>query len=128
MRGITGHEDIKTNTAIADVTYKFGENKAIRTEIQALFTKQDQGDWALWLLEYSVSPHWFVTVYDQYNYGNEDKDKQIHYFAASFAYISGGNRIQIGYGKQRAGVVCTGGVCRNIPASNGITLSISSSF
>ncbi len=128
MRGITGHENVKTNTAVADITYKFGENKAIRTEIQALFTKQDQGDWALWLLEYSVSPHWFLTVYDQYNYGNEDKDKQIHYFAASFAYISGGNRIQIGYGKQRSGVVCTGGVCRNIPASNGITLSISSSF
>jgi len=32
------------------------------------------------------------------------------------------------YGKQREGIFCVGGVCRNVPASNGVTLTITSSF
>jgi hypothetical protein len=32
------------------------------------------------------------------------------------------------YGKQRAGIFCVGGVCRNVPASNGFAISITSSF
>ena len=34
----------------------------------------------------------------------------------------------LSYGKQRAGVMCIGGVCRTVPATNGVSLSISSTF
>jgi hypothetical protein len=44
------------------------------------------------------------------------------------AYNNDANRIQLSYGKQRAGVVCVGGVCRVVPASNGFTISITTSF
>jgi len=38
------------------------------------------------------------------------------------------NRVSITYGKQREGVVCIGGVCRNVPATNGFLITVSSSF
>ena len=42
--------------------------------------------------------------------------------------IKGSNRIEIGYGKKRAGIFCVGGVCKEVPSSNGFSLNISSSF
>ena len=71
---------------------------------------------------------WFFTVLDNWNYGNPDKNHRPHYFNVGFGHISGATRIQLTYGKTRAGVMCIGGVCRNVPASNGISLSISSTF
>jgi hypothetical protein len=84
--------------------------------------------WAVLLAEYNISPHWFFAAFDEYNYGNDDKDLQIHYFSGSFGYTKGVTRIAAGYGKQRQGLLCVGGVCRQVPASNGFTLSITSSF
>ncbi|MBT3207683.1 MAG: hypothetical protein HN704_14235 [Bacteroidetes bacterium] len=128
IRGTSGHEDVKANIFIADITFKPKKKHAIRVEFQSLTTKQDKGDWAMGLIEYSISPHWFFTVIDQYNYGNPEEDKQFHYYSASIAFNRNANRFQIGYGKQREGIMCVGGVCRAVPASNGLTLSITSSF
>lgn len=119
---------IYANVGIADVTYKFSIKKSLRTEAQVLITEQDQGDWATLLLEYSYSPHWFVAFLDQYNYGNEDKDLRVHYYNISGGYVNKGNRISLSYGRQRAGIFCVGGVCRVVPASNGLYLSVTSSF
>lgn len=116
------------NVGIADVIYKLNDKKALHIEAGALFTKQDLGNWAMLQIEYSIAPKWFFSISDQYNYGNEDKDKQIHYYTGSIAFAKGGNRIQIGYGRQREGIMCVGGVCRNVPASNGFILAVSSSF
>jgi len=93
-----------------------------------MYTKQDKGNWAMGLLEYSVSPSWFFTIIDQYNYGNSDEAHQTHYYKAAIGYTKKANRIQIGYGKQREGILCVGGVCRAVPAANGFTISITSSF
>ncbi len=122
------HPDIYANIGVIDITYNISKKHAIRTELQGLFTKQDHQDWATLLIEYSYSPHWFIAVMDQYNYGNNIAHDRIHYYFASAGYVKGTNRIQLGYGKQRAGIFCVGGVCRNVPAASGITLSITSSF
>lgn len=122
------HPDIYANVGIIDLTYKFKKKHAIRAEFQGLFTKQDYQDWATVLLEYTYSPHWFIAVMDQFNYGNIIEDERIHYYFASAGYVKGANRIQLGYGRQRAGIFCVGGVCRNVPAASGLTLSITSSF
>lgn len=119
---------VYANIGVIDLTYKLNKKHAIRTEVQGLFTKQDHQDWATVLIEYTYSPHWFLAVMDQYNYGNKYKEDRIHYYFASAGYIKGTNRIQLGYGKQRAGIFCVGGVCRNVPAASGLTLSITSSF
>jgi hypothetical protein len=128
------YPDVYADIAVIDLTYKINKKHAIRTELQGLFTQQDQKEWATLLIEYSFSPHWFIAVMDQYNYGNTKKDvdgnfnQRIHYYFASAGYVRGANRFQVGYGRQRAGIFCVGGICRTVPAANGLTLSITSSF
>ncbi len=115
---------IYTNIAVADVTYKINATNSIRGELQHLWTHQDDGNWVMGLLEYSIAPTWFITVSDMYNYDVTDA----HYYSFGGAYAKGGTRIQLSYGRTRAGITCAGGVCRAVPASNGFTLSIISNF
>jgi hypothetical protein len=128
IEGRAGFGHIYSQIGMAEFNWKLTAKKSIRTELQHLYTKQDQQSWALWLLEYTVSPHWFVAGFDEYNYGNDIKEDRLHYYNASFGYTRNSNRVSLGYGRQRAGIFCVGGVCRNVPASNGFTLSITSSF
>ncbi|MFP5471514.1 MAG: DUF6029 family protein [Bacteroidia bacterium] len=119
---------IYSNIGVIDITYKINKKHSIRTELQGLWTEQDQGNWATGIIEYSISPHWFFAVLDQYNYGNPDEHKQLHYLLGSFGYIHNSTRFTIMYGKQRAGIFCIGGICRAVPASNGVTLTFTTSF
>jgi hypothetical protein len=128
IEGGTGSGHVFSHIGIVELNYKISPKRNIRTELQNLYTKQDKQSWGLLLAEYSVSPHWFLAGYDEYNYGNNDKDKRFHYYSASIGYVNGTNRIQVGYGRQRAGLLCVGGICRQVPASNGFTVSITSSF
>ncbi len=128
---IEGHPGIPmvyANVAIADITYKFNEKNSLRTELQSLTTKQDKGNWVMALFEFTIAPKWFFSVMDQYNYGNEETDQQLHYYFASVGFNKGSNRISLAYGRQREGILCVGGVCRAVPASNGLQLSITSTF
>ena len=128
VEGVAGFGVVTSDFGVIDVAYRFSPKHSLRGELQTLQTKRDQGSWAAALLEYTYSPHFFATVYDQYNYGNDEKAKQIHYLVGQVGYIGGTTRIAVGYGRQRAGIVCVGGVCRYVPASNGATMSITSSF
>lgn len=126
--GHTGDPNVKANIGIVDMTWKFTSRKAIRWELQGLWTKEDKGNWAAALIEYTVSPHWFFTIADQYNYGNKHTNERIHYYTGSLGYTVKTTRISLTYGRQREGVVCVGGVCRQVPASSGFYLTVSSSF
>lgn len=128
IEGKVGADDVNANVGIIDFLHKIDRKHSIRTELQALFTEEDLGDWATILIEYNYSPHWFVSVMDQYNYGNPDEARRVHYFNGSVGYINNSTRITASYGRQREGLFCVGGVCRIVPASNGLTLTISSSF
>lgn len=128
IEGHIGERKVYANLGIIDLTYKITPKKSIRLELQQLFTKQDDGDWFATLLEYSIAPKWFFTVMDMYNYGNDDTDRRFHYYNFSVAFIKKANRISLSYGKQREGILCVGGVCRAVPASNGFALTITSSF
>jgi len=128
LRGKSGHENVYTNVGVADITYRFTNTHALETQLQILVTKQDMGSWAMMMLEYTAAPHWFFALIDQYNYGNEEENMRIHYFNISFGYNYKASRIQIGYGKQRARIFCVGGVCREVPAMYGLTVSITSTF
>ncbi|PJB58482.1 MAG: hypothetical protein CO098_08385, partial [Bacteroidetes bacterium CG_4_9_14_3_um_filter_41_19] len=126
--GHTGEPNVLANIAVVDMTYKFTSKKALRGELQGLWTKEDKQDWAALLLEYTVSPHWFFSVADQYNYGNDIEANRLHYYTGSFGYTYQTTRIAVTYGRQREGVVCVGGVCRQVPASNGFSITLSSNF
>ena len=128
IQGLGGKGIVYADVAVADIAYKINTKNTIRTELQSLTTKQDQGNWGTGIIEYTYSPSWFVAVMDQYNYGNKIPEKQIHYVTGSVGYMKKANRFTLSYGRQRAGIFCVGGVCRNVPASNGLTFSITSSF
>lgn len=119
---------VNANIIIADMTYRFNNKQSLKMEYQQLLTKQDEGDWLQFLFEYNIAPTWYFTVADQYNYGNPDKDRKFHYPTISAGYTNGSNRLMVTYGKQREGIICVGGVCRNVPASNGLSITLTSSF
>ena len=126
---------INSTIGVIDVNYKIKKGHTVRIELQELLAKDDpdadslsEGSWHMGLIEYTISPNWFFTIQDMYNWGNHDKDKQLHYFNISGGFVKGGNRFEIGYGKKREGIFCVGGVCKVVPSSNGLTVNISSSF
>lgn len=127
IRGVKDYENVKANIAVAELTYRITPTVSVKTELQGLWTKQDMGDWASAQVEFSV-PGWFFTVSDDWNYGNPEQNKRVHYINFGFGHTKGATRIHLSYGKQREGVVCIGGVCRVVPASNGLMLSVSSTF
>tara|TARA_Y100001968_G_scaffold333341_1_gene395605 strand:- start:63 stop:1790 length:1728 start_codon:yes stop_codon:yes gene_type:complete len=122
------HEIIYANIFILESIIKMPKKGSLRpsmrTEIQHLNTKQHFGNWAMGLIECKLSK-WFFSFQDMYNYGHPDKP---HYYSISSGYSKGSHRISLTYGKQRKGLFCVGGVCRDVPASNGFTLSLTSSF
>lgn len=127
---IEGHEGdmVHAHVGVVDMSLRMKNKRALRWEVQHLFTEQDKGNWAMGLVEYTIAPKWSFGVQDIYNYGNKDANKRIHYYLASVAYTNNSSRLAVNYGKQREGIVCVGGVCRNVPASNGLFVSITTNF
>lgn len=123
-----GDHFYESHTGFLDVTYKIDRKKALRMELQYMSTQQDSGNWALAMLEYSVAPKWFFTVHDQYNFNNPKSDNTYHYYTFGVAYAHEATRISISYGRQREGILCVGGVCRQVPASSGLSMTLTSSF
>lgn len=128
VQGEAGHPVVYADMFILEGLHNFTDRNSVRFELQQLSTRQDQGDWATALAEFTFSPHWFVAVMDQYNYGNAVEEERIHYPVGSVGYIRGGSRFSFSYGRQRAGIFCVGGVCRVVPAANGLAASITTTF
>ncbi|MFO8067268.1 MAG: DUF6029 family protein [Bacteroidales bacterium] len=128
IEGYVDKEMVYAHVVIADFSYRLPNRQSIRWELQHLETKQDKGSWAMALIEYTISPNWFFAVSDQYNYGNKSKEYRLHYYNISAGYTYKANRFAVSYGRQREGIVCVGGVCRQLPASTGFALNITSSF
>lgn len=115
---------IHSDIFIADAKYQFNNKFTLRGELQYLSTDDDLGDWWYALLELSVLPNWMFTIADEYNSGVTD----LHYYQGYVTFNKGSHRIQLGYGRTRAGFNCSGGVCRYVPASKGVTLSYNYNF
>jgi hypothetical protein len=128
VQGKAGKPVIYADMFILEGLHNFNDRNSVRFELQHLSTKQDHGNWATGLAEFTFSPHWFLAAMDQYNYGGSVETEQIHYPIGSLGYIRGGSRFTFSYGRQRAGIFCVGGVCRVVPAANGLTLSVTSTF
>src|SRR5690606_3076783 len=74
----------------------------------------DYGDWVTGVLEYTINSNWFVSVMNQYNLGS-DTHHSAHHPYLTVGYIQGPTRVMASYGRQRAGMFCVGGVCRQVP-------------
>jgi len=122
------HGMIRCHILATEIQYKITKKHSLRLEVQGLWTKEDKGNWATVLLEYNISPKFYFAVLDQYNYGNPVESRRVHYLIGTAGYIFGSSRIAILYGKQREGIFCIGGVCRAVPATNGLTVTFTTSF
>ena len=144
---IEGHPNapaVKANIGFMDVTYKINKKQSMRLELQGLWENkvhkgyaydedhkkdyQKRGHWAAALLEYTVTPHWSFSIADKWNYGNPVEEYRDHYFTGTVTYIHDATRVMLSAGRQSEGVVCVGGVCRTVPASSGVSLTVSTSF
>ena len=132
---VEGHEGAlhHNNVVVGDVTWKVDKKNVLRFEAEWMgsdskYTKEVDdkraGDWIMGLVEYNFAKNWFVSISDQYAY----KDGIGNYYNLSVGYTHNATRLQVGYGKQREGLLCIGGVCRTVPASNGLTVSLTTSF
>lgn len=121
---------IEAHIGVLDVQYKINRKNTIRVEVQGLWTvaNKDRGAWATGLLEYTISPSWFFSAVFQSNYGNPIKEDRVNYPMVFVGRIWGATRVQVGYGRQKAGLFCVGGICRFVPASNGLTVTFTQSF
>ena len=125
---------ISSHVGVIETSYKINKTNSIRTELQGMFVEKenglikDKGNWATILVEYSISPSYFFSFMNQYNYGNPLESKRIHYPIITCGYIKDATRFTVSYGRQRAGLFCVGGVCRFVPANNGLTFSFTQSF
>ncbi len=127
-----GYEEelIGSNIFVADVTYKFNKKYSLRGELQYLLaddyegnSSHYEGDWIAGLLEFSIAPKWSIFGSEMYNF-----DSETHYYNGGFSYTKNRTRVQISYGRNRAGYVCSGGVCRYTPAYTGLNLAFTTSF
>lgn len=117
-------ETVHANIFVAEGLWKISRKAKLRAEAQYLTTKQDKGDWAFALAELSMAPHWMLSVSDEYNCGQTHS----HYWQSAVTYNLNAHRVQIGWGRTRAGYNCAGGVCRYVPESKGFTLSYNYNF
>ena len=127
------NRDKQAHIFVGDVTHKFNRKTSLRFEVQYLLSGDDksewdgmhsEGDWVAGLIEFSLAPHWSFYVQDMYNIGMT----KTHYYNGGFSYTYNRTRVQLSYGRNRAGYICSGGVCRYSPAYTGVNLVLTSSF
>ena len=131
MEVIEGHKEpnVYAQSGVVDVWWKFKPYNSLHFDVEGLFVKnrEDDGDWLFGMIEYKYKS-FFAAAIDQWNYGNPDEIMRVHYFSLSTGYTWSSTRVAVTYGKQSSGILCVGGVCREVPATNGFSISLSSSF
>ena len=119
---------VKSNILVVENTYKINDKRSIKIDLQHLSTKDDTKNWSALGLELNLSSAVSIYVTDMYNYQNPEIKKRIHYYNFGGSYRKGPSRYSINYGRQRGGLVCTGGICRYVPESTGLSFSAITSF
>ena len=113
-----------SNIFVGDVMYKINKKFSLRMEAQYLLSNDYEGDWVAGLVEFNVAPHWSVFFSDMYNLGTT----KTNYYNGGLSFTHNRTRVQVSYGRNRAGYVCSGGVCRYQPAYTGVNLMLTTSF
>jgi hypothetical protein len=133
--GYDSQEILYIQAGVIELLYKIKPRHSLRMEFQGMFTRdieyrftENRGDWVMALFEYSISPGFFFAIQNSFNYGNPDPENRLHYTLGSIGYTLKTTRFQLNYGRQMEGIFCVGGICRVVPPSNGITLTVTSNF
>ena len=134
----------RSHIFVGDVTYKINKKHSMRFELQYLASEDYEGDWVAATVEYNLAPKFSFYVSDMWNcekmqdgaYGNyfmnvntyEYQHELLHYYQVGASFTHNSLRAQLSYGRNRAGYVCSGGVCRFQPAYTGVNLALTLSF
>ena len=134
----------RSHNFVGDVTYKINKKHSLRFEAQYLASNDYEGDWVAATIEYNLAPKFSFYVSDMWNcepmqdgaYGNyyvnlntlEGENHLLHYYQVGASFTHNSLRAQLSYGRNRAGYVCSGGVCRFQPAYTGVNLALTLSF
>lgn len=134
----------RSHIFMGDVTYKINKKHSMRFELQYLASEDYEGDWVAATIEYNLAPKFSFYVSDMWNcekmqdgaYGNyfmnvntyEYQHELLHYYQVGASFTHNSLRAQLSYGRNRAGYVCSGGVCRFQPAYTGVNLALTLSF
>lgn len=119
-----GDKYIRTNIIVADAKYKINRKFTLRGELQYLFSRQDQKDWAYGMAEFSWTPYLMFSVSDMWNCG----DTGTHYYMFGVTGTYRNNRLMLSYGRTRAGYDCSGGLCRPVPPMHGFKINYTYNF
>ena len=103
------------NVFVLDGVYKTSGKLSYRLQAQYLYSQELTKDWVAASAEVSSTAGWSVHIQDMYNHGSTHE----HYFDAGLSWSQEGLKIDVSYGHQRAGLVCSGGVCRWQPEYTG---------
>ncbi|BAV07668.1 hypothetical protein SAMN05421788_10318 [Filimonas lacunae] len=117
-------KSITSHIGLANILYKYAPRKSARLELQHLYTKEDRGNWAAAVTEFTFAPMLSVYASDLYNYGTT----KVHYYNIGGSIMKDATRFSLAYGRQRAGLFCVGGVCRYVPAASGLTATLTITF
>ncbi|MQP25513.1 hypothetical protein GFJ94_10590 [Flavobacterium sp. LMO8] len=139
IRGIFQENVIKSNILFVEGVYNIKGSRSITLGLEHMWADNDRGNWASFLLEYNHNQNWSIFMMDMYNYGFDKEsgnvlisghldEFDIHFYNFGGSYRRGSTRIALNYGRQRGGLVCAGGVCRVVPQSTGVGLSLTSTF
>lgn len=138
INGAFSAPTVNTHILAAELDYKFSKGRATKIAVEHMWADTDRKNWAAILLEYNINTKFSVFASDMFNYGykyepsiliDAETDKfDIHFYNFGGAYKQGSTRIALNYGRQRGGLVCAGGVCRFVPPSTGLGITLTRSF
>ncbi len=121
----------RAHIVVSDILYKFTDAFSMRAELQYLFTKEyfsvlprESGDWAAALLELNFAPCWSVYFADMCNVGGTKNN----YYNTGVSFTRAPFMVSLSWGRYKAGFLCSGGVCRMVPAYTGGGLNVNISF
>lgn len=122
-RGERNGTDIQ-NVFVLDASFKVSRKLTLRGQFQYLYSQELTRDWMAASLELVSVDGWSFHVQDMYNHG----DTREHYYDIGGSWTRSGFKVDLSYGHQRAGLVCSGGVCRWQPEYTGGMLRLSYNF
>jgi len=128
IEGNFGAKPIKTNILVAEATHKIGNGKSFRFEAQKLWSDSESNDWTGGTIEFNLNPRFSFYVNDIYNAGDDSDTAETHYFNVGGSFTKGSTRLGLNYGRQRAGLICVGGVCRFAAEATGVLANLTMSF
>jgi|694.fasta_scaffold03495_12 hypothetical protein len=125
-----GNKPFYTNIYATELIYSFNSKKSLKLDVEYMQADSNTKNWFSAAVEYNLNEKLSFFAMDMINNGNATNvgEPGKHYFTVGSAYRKGSTRVALSYGRQRAGLVCIGGVCRFVPESTGVSLSLNRAF